>query len=588
MNRLIIALSLLLAAPAVAATQPQATNYTATQTGTAVCTPTTVNNEMTFSCAVDVKTAAMTIGPLTSGSVQSGTPVNPVFTPLHTYYMAASSCSDSNNGTSPSTPWCTPNHAVVCGDAIIAAAGTYNGEFATWGTVSTCLSTTGGIDGAGGIYAAVLLCGGSNLGSGGCLINCATAVCNQGHVGSGGGASSSAAMNVNQIYWSIQSWTVNGNGASHRGFQVDGCLTKSTVVHHVSFINDIAYNTGQAASMNDCGYSSATNGGDYFAVVAMIAQNAAQDSICLGAIDAVGAAIQDTTAGTHFFINTSYSYYHPTTCNSDVEAFLIDTPDFHNVSTTFVISNNIGWQAARMCINDTESGVFNPAGAHKFYNNTCFEDNTNVGSDNGWGEINFQLQTTSNFVISVYDNIAYQPLSVSPCCGGGGNHVAALALDTNPGSATWIIGGSGLQNILLANTASCWANFCSSSLGDTTNAAVSYVSLASIGTNTYANPGYTNTTDLLANWIGAPSCAGFTTTTACMGYNAVTATLTTLTPISDLQSTYTASDKGYQLPSTTCAANADYPTWLKGLNTLHWNGSQIIEVAGNATKPCGY
>jgi hypothetical protein len=77
----------------------------------------------------------------------------PEFVPLHKYYMAPSGCSDSNNGTSPATPWCTPNHNVVCGDVIIAAPGTYSsGQFGgNWGSVSNCPSTTGGIDGAGGI-----------------------------------------------------------------------------------------------------------------------------------------------------------------------------------------------------------------------------------------------------------------------------------------------------------------------------------------------------------------------------------------------------------------------------------------------------
>ena len=46
-----------------------------------------------------------------------------------TYYISPVG-SDSNNGTSVSTPWLTPNHAVNCGDTVTAAAGNYSsGQF---------------------------------------------------------------------------------------------------------------------------------------------------------------------------------------------------------------------------------------------------------------------------------------------------------------------------------------------------------------------------------------------------------------------------------------------------------------------------
>ena len=46
----------------------------------------------------------------------------------------------SNNGTSPSSPWLSPNHAVNCGDTITAAVSTdysaSNFGSGKWGTVS--------------------------------------------------------------------------------------------------------------------------------------------------------------------------------------------------------------------------------------------------------------------------------------------------------------------------------------------------------------------------------------------------------------------------------------------------------------------
>ena len=72
-----------------------------------------------------------------TGSPPASTSGSVSFVALHTYYMSPTG-SDSNNGTSPSTPWATPNHAVVCGDVIIAAAGNYS-ALQAWGTVAVAL-----------------------------------------------------------------------------------------------------------------------------------------------------------------------------------------------------------------------------------------------------------------------------------------------------------------------------------------------------------------------------------------------------------------------------------------------------------------
>ena len=223
---------------------------------------------------------------------------------------------------------------------------------------------------------------------------------------SGGSSSVSAAMNVNASNWAIEGWTVNGNGASHRGFQVTARLTTSTVIHHVIFINDIAYNTAQAASMDDCGYASSTNGGDYFAVIGMIAQNAAQDPICLGAIDAVGAAIQDTNAGTHYFYIT-ITHMLIRRHAAAMSRHSCSTPRTFITSVRRLFFQTISAGEPRVCVFRKRERTFNPAGTHKFYNNTCFENNVNTNGDNGWGELNFQLQNTSTYTITEFNNIAY-------------------------------------------------------------------------------------------------------------------------------------------------------------------------------------
>jgi hypothetical protein len=99
---------------------------------------------------------------LTTGA--AAPPLEPEFVPLHKYYISPTG-NDSNDGLTPATAWRTAFHPVVCGDVVIVQPGTYNaGQFSRlFGVVSNCPSTTGGIDGAGGIYFAVLLCGGSDL-----------------------------------------------------------------------------------------------------------------------------------------------------------------------------------------------------------------------------------------------------------------------------------------------------------------------------------------------------------------------------------------------------------------------------------------
>jgi hypothetical protein len=83
------------------------------------------------------------------------------FTPLHIYYISPTG-NDHRAGTSVDGAWATPHHNVNCGDVIIALAGSYTKSFGinNWGAVSNCPSTSGGIDGAAGIYFAIVLCAG--------------------------------------------------------------------------------------------------------------------------------------------------------------------------------------------------------------------------------------------------------------------------------------------------------------------------------------------------------------------------------------------------------------------------------------------
>ncbi len=140
---------------------------------------------------------------------------NPSFTPLHTYYMSPTR-NDINAGTSPGAPWATPNHNIACGDVIVAASGAYTGG-SDFGQPTGCPSTSGGIDGAGGIYMAVLLCGGASVGD--CTLT--------------------GAMDVATNYWAIEGWSTTNPGGFC--YLMDATASGTTRTHHVAFINDIAH-----------------------------------------------------------------------------------------------------------------------------------------------------------------------------------------------------------------------------------------------------------------------------------------------------------------------------------------------------------
>ena len=114
----------------------------------------TLNSIVIATGSPGAKSSATSAATVPIVAASSGSPPPPVsgsvpFVALHTYYMSPTG-SDSNNGLTAATAWATPNHAVNCGDVIIAAPGTYNGNFSSWGKVSSCPSTSGGIDGTGG------------------------------------------------------------------------------------------------------------------------------------------------------------------------------------------------------------------------------------------------------------------------------------------------------------------------------------------------------------------------------------------------------------------------------------------------------
>lgn len=486
----------------------------------------------------------------------------PTFTSVDgPYFVAATGCSDANNGLSSGSPWCSLNHAVNCGDVIIFAAGTYTTAFSTFGTVSNCPSTTGGIDGSGGVYFAIAVCGGADLEA--CKIN-----------------TSSLSFDMTKNNWAVEGMKVNNSGAA-RAFTAHE-TTGTNIIHDFAWVNNVIVNSNQAIGTNDDNASNHnTNDGiDYMFAVGNIAQNAAQDSICLAAIDFVAPAQSDTNAGTHLYGYGNFAIANNTsaTCASDMESFMLDTPDAHGFSQQLVIANNISVKATRNCVQLFGQNFHTITPTIKVYNNTCFADLTNVGTDGADGSVNLNMAggIGNSWPTTIQNNIAQTNSATS-----NGHPIYAGVF----GGGLWsslTIGGTGNENIFKGLNTTCPG-------GASCDAGHNVAAFNSngFGTNTYIDAGFNNTTDLLANWLGAPTCTGFITTTECMGYDPNTATLTSNTVIYDLVPTSTGTaGKGYQLPSTTCAANSDYPTKLKGIVVLHWDGTKITERPDLVTKPC--
>jgi hypothetical protein len=525
------------------------------------------------------------------------------------HYMAPNG-NDNCNGTSPAIgssgncAWATPKHAMHCGDVIVAGAGNYTkNQFGrNWGAVTNCPSTSGGIDGGGGIYFAIVLCGGVDLQA--CQIN----------GGGSGNPKTQVEFYGGQNNWALEGFRLNGGGPT-RGLGIRTCSNNGAPyykMHHIALINSIVTNSMQAFGFNDCGDQGgvANDFADYVAAVGTIVQNANQNgnyqgSICVGAIDFPGLGNFDTQAGTHAFIYGNFGINNQTSgCVSlyDGHAFYIDSPDVHLFSQQAVITNNIGYLSTRTCIALTYGGSTSAAASFKIYNNTCYDNNANMGGDSSNGEIHPNTgRDGATYSVSITNNIAFTNVAMS----GSNGAPYAVAVWFSVPNITF--GGTGQENVFDSAQTSCRGAAGPYGACDSTFSVLFNDQPLPSGANFYGtSPGFTNPTDLLANHTGVPDCTGFISTTRCMGYNAYTQTVTSLSVIEDLTAnpncggvTGRCVGKGYQLPSTNCVTSSstgfggriynDYPAWLKGIVYLHYNSSDgsITQKGDLVTKPCG-
>lgn len=505
-----------------------------------------------------------------------------VFTPLHQYYMApaGNGGSDSNAGTFAS-PWLTADHAgLVCGDVIIARSGAYP-AFTISNNPTGCPSSSAGIDGTGGIYVVAVVCAGSSVGD--CTIS-----------GNTGVTGSCASTRSGSIFIAANNWAITGfqntTGTANAYAFGTGSVNTGQLTHHVAFINNISTASGVGFGAADCSTNQNVpgDGPDQWAAVGNIAYNSAllSGGICSAGIVDVGPANANADAGTHVYIAGNVAYTNRESCVSDIQGIMWDTPDAHGYTGKLVIKDNIIYNNSRYGIHLFYQGINSNAQSVFLYQNTMWGNFSGPDIDAGsnGGELNTQSAAGGNvappWTGSFTKNIAQGRFAHYANNAGGGN-IYAMALGfIGAGSIT--IGGTGSENVFKGLASTC------PSTCDGGNNVESYG--PALGTNFYIDPVFKSTSDLVTNHFGAPNCSGFSNVTACIGWNQGAQTITALSVIDDLTPTAgSAIGKGYQVPKA-CAADTDYPTWLKGVVYLQAsgfvNGATITEKAGLISKPC--
>ncbi len=444
------------------------------------------------------------------------------------YYLSPTG-SDSNSGMTPAAAWLSPNHAVNCGDTIIAAASNSysyaNFGFGKWGTVNC----------AAGNNVAWLTCATFDA----CKINFS--------------ASLQPGMEVSASYWGVQGWEIDGTKATGPCFEA----WPWTTWNHIIFANNIANGCGLS------GFSTSNSGSansiDYIAIVGNIAYNSAGGTYyCGSGISVYEPIASDSLPGTHIYIAGNFSYANfDGACSgsgaTDGEGINLDTFDGSQGGTPLytqqtVVDNNIlignGGPGLELFNNYQGSGSPGPV---YFRHNTMWGNNANpieLVPAYAVGELllyqGYNATVTQNIAMTNATNGAHsQPIYAYWVSQGSGTDVV---------SQNWGYAASG-------NTSNIY-----SSQG------FSYGSTNVFGTDpNFVNPAVP----------GAPSCGGFANVPACMA-----TVIANFTPRASEDAAY-----GYQPVSSSPASDPLFPQWLcnanlpEGLVTLGCSSTPVPPTA---------
>ena len=375
-----------------------------------------------------------------------------------TYYISPAG-NDYNLG-SISAPWATPNHALNCGDKILAAPGTYP-QLTNFGPV-TCPA-------------------GDNI----AWLICQTAFSCKVNVTSGNQYSS--AIEVAQSFWGVQGWVASTGAGMGQCFQ-SYPATSGKTIHHIVFANDVCNGAGQG------GFGASNNGAagvDYLAYVGDVAYNSAQGSVvCASAFNTFKPVASDTLPGTHIYYGGDFAIatVEGNPCAggapTDGEGFFFDTTQPY----------------MQQMVMDNSISIFNGGNGAKTYNNsngsigapTYFRQLTTYGNETAsvsggiCSEIGFENSLSSS---------AYRNLAVTATANGCSWQGPLYALAVSNANAT----DQMYDNFIYSASGSSLSSSGGGFSWDVSNL---------LG----ANPNLTNPV-----LPPAPNCGGYSTVAACMG-----------------------------------------------------------------------
>lgn len=611
--------------------------------------------DLTITVPSDVPAGTYILTPQTTPPIPPNPGGDTPFAALHTYFISPTG-SDNNNGASPATAWASPNHPVACGDVIVAASGAYNSRnfdshsvgASVWGRPSNCPSTTGGIDGKGGVYTATLVCATFN----GCTID----------------ASTQYAMVVDRSNWAIEGFHATANQDGN-----GGCFsaqpTQGDNLAFIAFVNDIAAGCPLLGLGSGGQPPAHKNAVDEFAVVGSIAFDAARSASYCGSGLGDNVPINvNTLPGVHVYFSQNFSYGNingPCSVNSvykgaftnmaanakpgdaairvaAVSGWGVNWPigaadgvNYANSSaaipqptlvssingTTIGLSNSVASPGLTLgqllaiatstdgngLILDTwnlspytgktaiENNVFWKNGAHGFEmfcaGGTC-ADGLNITVTQNTMYCDAQDYKRDGNVWELYDGEAFPGKWTFTIT----NNLAQACLKqpsnsktTPPWNGTTGVGGAGTGQPVVAGGFG--------RTGLTVNGNY-FFSVPGVACPIYANcdPGnniamYNGANYLAGNTFASPNFAAPDTlpSTApdCHGFGNAVDCMNSKYGVAAAMKSGAAPTKGYQPPSATCQDDPLYPTWLKGIVYLAWTGSAVVQKHGLVTTPCG-
>lgn len=442
--------------------------------------------------------------------------------PQQVYYIATTG-NDANPGTSAS-PWASPNHALNCGDVIIAQTGTYaasNFASGKWGTV-TC---------AAGNSVVWLVCATFDA----CKITA---------------TGTAYGMYVDRSYWGVSGWEVSTAATGFTCFAAAPPSSGAVAgVHHIVFANDIANGCGGG------GFSTFNVGSfsvDYFAAVGDIAYNAAQNSLnCYSGFTTYQPIPLNANSGPHIFFGGDYGWG-----NVDPNPCAGTTP----TNGDFLILDSIQGD--------------NPGGATGVPFTQYIAVKNNIGVCNGSSGFEVQTYTknptTPNNVLfannTAWGNLTDGNINTNLCAGSKINKAYGIAWTANIDQVTSSTACTAhtAYGFYAFDTATSGSSYSTAPLTTFTNNFIQAASAQNVGSFNDETPANTfvqgsgNTTGTSPAFSApacppAPSCGTASSVADCMG-----TVISHFTPTAG-----GTSGKGYQVASLTNGTDqANYPQWL--------------------------